>query len=380
MIKIYFDGNIPNHILYIIEYFNYTLTSLNDCDFIFSCKFYAETTNNIKIIQQNLNSYLNINKKVIVFLICDFSNILNIPNNVLLFRTSLYKTKKRYNEFLLPYIWECFLDKQFNNTNIYINSNISTSNDTNINELPIVGFCGRVDKYREGLINALQNDKYIKKNFILKKDFWGGDPHNSNLIDNFIKNIQESHFTICNRGNGNYSMRFYQTLSLGRIPVLIDTDLIFPFEDKIDWNEIIIIGQNETDVINKIKYWWKTKNINEIQLKCKKTFDIYFNHKTFLNNLFNDFYNTNNTNNNFMFPIDFDVIIYGKYNDLENLSNDNLIKHYIEHGKNEKRVYKLPDNFNVNSYKKMNLDLIHLNDNDLIKHYVNYGINENRNF
>lgn len=69
-------------------------------------------------------------------------------------------------------------------------------------------------------------------------------------------------------------MRFYQTLSAGIKPILTNTDMIFPFEDEIEWHSIVIIGENENDVINKVLDWWKNRNIEEIQIKCKK---MYFN-------------------------------------------------------------------------------------------------------
>ena len=360
--KLYFDGNIPNYIIPLIQDYKYEISSYNDCDFIISCKFYEETTNSVKKIQTNLSSYSNVYKKVIVFLICDFADNFIVPLNVILYRTSLLKSRMKVNEFILPYVWENFMYKTFKPL------------DKNIGHFPIVGFCGRVDKYREKLIKQIQDDKFIQNNFILKTEFWGGDPHNPTLIEDFINNIENSHFTICNRGNGNYAMRLYQTLSLGRIPVLIDTDLKFPFEDVIDWNEIAIIGKNEIDVINKIKYWWCTYDISAIQQDCKNTFIKFFNPLTFLSNVMDEL------SKKLIYPIDFDLIIYKKYSDLQHLNPSELINHYIHFGKKENRIYKLPENFNHNNYRLLNSDLSNLNYDQLIEHYINFGHIENRKF
>lgn len=366
MVKLYFDSNIPNHIIYMIEHYQFETSSLQECDFIISCKFYASTTNTLKKIQDNLNSYINIGKRVIVFLICDFADDFHIPNNVILFRTSIYKSHKKYNDFLLPYIWENFLHRPL--------TILPVTNK------PIIGFCGRVDKYREKIIKMMQQDNKLNCNFILKTQYWGGEPHNKTLINDFIKNIEDSHFTICNRGNGNYAMRFYQTLSLGRIPVLVDYDHIFPFENEINWNNYIIIGKNEQDVINKIKIWWKNKNILEIQKNCKELFEKYFSNKVFLKKIIDGMYDENNSDNKFIFPIDFDTNIYSKYRDLHNLDYNHLIHHYITKGKHENRIYKLPLNFNVNNYRILNPDLKNFGYNQLIEHYVNKGIYENRKY
>ena len=366
MIKLYFDNNIPYNIQHLIQYYPFEMSCLEDCDYIISCKFNEGNINTTQKIQNSLNSYVNIPKKVIVFLISDFADDFTIPYNVLLFRTSIYKSTKKFNEFLLPYIWENFLSTEF--------ITLEKSN------YPIVGFCGRVDKYREKLINMIKQDEYIKCNFILKQKFWGGDPHNTQLVNDFRTNIEQSHFTICNRGNGNYAMRFYQTLSLGRIPVLVDYDHIFPFENEIPWNDICIIGKNEQDVINKIKKWWKEKDILSIHKKCRTIFENYLCNKTFFTKIMEGFYDNKNKDNLFSFPLDFNSKIYGKYIDLEKLNFSQLIKHYMNNGIIEKRIYKLPYDFNVNSYRMLNNDLQNLNYDQLIKHFINFGIKENRQY
>jgi hypothetical protein len=361
MIKFYFDDIIPNHIYSIVYHFNYKLTSIHDCDYIISCKFYAETTNNIKTIQNNLDSYQNVNKKVIVFLICDFADNLHIPYNVILFRTSMYKSQKKFNEFLLPYVWEDI-------------DTVVEPLDRSNSELPIVGFCGRVDMYREKLVNALQNSNQVKCNFILRKDFWGGDPHNPNLFTEFINNIISSHFTVSNRGNGNYSMRFYQVLSAGRIPILTDSDLIFPFDDEIPWHNIAIIGKNEEDVINKISEWWRSKDIIIIQKKCKEIYNNFFDRRVFLQKIFD------NIINKYVIPMNFEPNIYNKYFDLKGMNCHQLLIHYIKNGKNENRIINLPENFDFNKYQKNYSDLINLNYEQLISHYVNFCVKENRKY
>ena len=48
------------------------------------------------------------------------------------------------------------------------------------------------------------------------------------------------------RGGGNFSKRFYETLAMGRIPALVDTDCLLPFESTMTWKDhIVSAGQNE---------------------------------------------------------------------------------------------------------------------------------------
>jgi hypothetical protein len=57
----------------------------------------------------------------------------------------------------------------------------------------------------------------------------------------FYESIHRSLYSICCRGTENYAIRFYETLCLGRIPVVVDTDLCFPLEESIDYERHCLI-------------------------------------------------------------------------------------------------------------------------------------------
>ncbi len=40
-------------------------------------------------------------------------------------------------------------------------------------------------------------------------------------------------YNLCVRANGNYTSRFFMTLIAGRIPLVLDTDCVFPWEEKV---------------------------------------------------------------------------------------------------------------------------------------------------
>ena len=264
-LHLYFDGsNFASD--FFKENVRHTETSMEDCDYIISAKIkFGEV--DVKQIQATLNSYKNTEKKVVFFLCSDYGKTLQTPANVLLFRTSLYKSIRKSNEFVLPYIWESF-DVPF--------TPLAKT------EQPIVGFCGNVKNnlgYRQSCINRFNTEPKIRTNFIGRHGFWGGKLHEENYTLDFKNNILNSHFTLSNRGRGNFSIRFYQVLSLGRIPALIDTDMLFPFEEEIDWDSLIIKTKTEHNLVNKILLFWKTKEEAEIiaiQKRCKAIFDTYF--------------------------------------------------------------------------------------------------------
>ena len=79
-------------------------------------------------------------------------------------------------------------------------------------------------------------------------------------------------------------------------------------------------------------------------------------------------------------PIDFDYTIYRIHRDLSHFNNESLKIHYINHGQREKRIYKLPDGFDTNTYKELNCDLQYFSHDGLIQHYINSGVKENRKY
>jgi hypothetical protein len=243
---------IPNHIKEKIS------IKLNDEEIIDSewGLYHKETIQNI------INSYIYNPKTVYIFLITDSCDSFIIPKNIKLYRTSLLKSHKADNEYILPYIWEGF--EQFHPLELI--------------EKPIVGFCGLVSPYRLKTIQLIQQDNRIISNFILRDHFWGGKPHDTEIVKDFLDNMKSSHFNICNRGAGNFSMRFYQTLSCGRIPILLNTDMLLPYEDEINWNEIIIMADKEEELIDKIL----DCDIIKRQIRCREIYDIYFAGTKFL--------------------------------------------------------------------------------------------------
>ena len=80
-------------------------------------------------------------------------------------------------------------------------------------------------------------------------------------------------------------MRFYQALSAGRIPILVNTDMLLPFNDRIPWQELIIIEDNEQKVIEKVIDWWNYKNLALIQSKCVEIYYKYFTNTNFIDNI-----------------------------------------------------------------------------------------------
>ena len=56
----------------------------------------------------------------------------------------------------------------------------------------------------------------------------------------FFNSIRDSRYVICPRGDGNQSLRFYETLSAGRVPILIDTKIKLPLGGRLNYSKITI--------------------------------------------------------------------------------------------------------------------------------------------
>ncbi|WP_299888625.1 exostosin family protein [uncultured Lacinutrix sp.] len=95
----------------------------------------------------------------------------------------------------------------------------------------------------------LASDKRLITNFILRNNYRAGvsqEIEKKKSTTEFYDNIFNTGYTFCSRGVGNFSVRFYETLAMGRIPILLNTDCRLPLDFIIDWNKhCIIIEENE---------------------------------------------------------------------------------------------------------------------------------------
>ncbi|MFC1734043.1 exostosin family protein [candidate division KSB1 bacterium] len=241
------------------------------------------------------------NKKILVFDLSDFDYDINIPNSIIL-RTSQYKYKKKENEFIIPPLVE---DLGANKDLVFRSKSDSL----------VVGFTGWADflnlkqrikhevknliwdikslwnshskvhkqgiYFRRQAIKILKKSDLIKTDFILRKSYSSHsdtielDPKKAR--EEYIQNILDSDFVLCPKGDGNYSARFYEVLSLGRIPVLIDTETILPNEEKIAYGDFILrIDYKDIYKMDRIIYSFYS-NINEesfieMQRKAREAF------------------------------------------------------------------------------------------------------------
>jgi len=268
------DTKLHKRLSPLFKYFNYN-EDISKTNFIIYPeiiwgKSYLETIKIIFSFMIKYKKYIIENRKVIFFLNCDFRDPLYLKNTII-FRTSIEYSKLQVNERILPIIWPEKLGK----FTYFLDQN---------NPLPIVGFCGCLDtnEFRKIVSDLIKNNKEIQDNFILRNTFLATDiPDKEQTKNDFYKNINESHFTLCLNGFGNFSIRFYQTLSMGRIPIFLETDTILPFKNEIDWENTIIMDKNPKNLVEKIIYCYQNEDIIKKQKKCLEIFNKYFTFNAF---------------------------------------------------------------------------------------------------
>ena len=90
----------------------------------------------------------------------------------------------------------------------------------------------------------MKNKAAVETAFIVRDDVfqWSEDwfrRRHSERVE-FVRNMAESDYVVCIRGGGNFSCRFFEALCCGRIPVLVDTDSVIPFEFAVDWDRYVV--------------------------------------------------------------------------------------------------------------------------------------------
>lgn len=255
-------------------------------------------------------------KEIIVFIGGDLSHDIFIDDMIVL-KGSQYRYLKRDNEIIVP---------------IFVEELGRQPLVREKREVPIVGFCGwagfpslkarvkyeilnaicdvkallghpyaRAHKkglwFRRKAMRALEEVKEIETRFIVRMSFSGNrktialDPEAARK--EYLDNMEESHFMLAPKGEGNFSVRFLEAMALGCIPVLIDTECCLPFEDIIPYDELIVrVPWQETAraaeyVLNR---WGKltSEEYHRLQDQLRSTFRTHLRYDAFFNRLFSE--------------------------------------------------------------------------------------------
>jgi hypothetical protein len=243
------------------------VTNIKDCDIaIFPRKVFdpLDFTFDSSVFEA-VRLAASVDKPILIDATCDFDKPLIIPHASIL-RFGLFKTLKRQQEFERPYWTKQSQKNELEALPIH-----------NYSSKPSVGFSGTTNSpgklfhigrslplfiskrllakgriarpidlrlkkgmshtLRAGAMQFLSRDARIQCNFDITNnlsDYYNSaNPNRSSIEAIFNENMSKSDYILCVRGVGNYTPRFYMTLNAGRIPLVVDTDKTFPFEEKI---------------------------------------------------------------------------------------------------------------------------------------------------
>jgi hypothetical protein len=227
---------------------------------------------NFRIPNEALRAYLGSQREraaehhlpIFCFSLGDFTDTVRFDPSVRAFRLSVYRSSMSPQDIVMPTLIED-----------HAQEGITLRNKRG---KPIVSFCGmggfsswdRWLKYylknafysvwgmfkpvvrarklgvywRRRAMRACMRSSLVEANFIIRSSYSGDlrtielDP--ARARQEYLENIVESDFVLAPKGDGNYSNRFLEVLSLGRIPVVVDTDIALPLEDVIDYSKIMV--------------------------------------------------------------------------------------------------------------------------------------------
>lgn len=95
--------------------------------------------------------------------------------------------------------------------------------------------------FRHRILDAFEKSPLTETRFVLRTRYRAGVRSNDRSDSaqqtrrEFVQNVLDTDYTVCVRGGGNFSVRFYEALAMARIPAFIDTDCLLPFREHIDW-------------------------------------------------------------------------------------------------------------------------------------------------
>jgi Exostosin family len=101
---------------------------------------------------------------------------------------------------------------------------------------------------RRRALTALERDERVVTDFVVRDQYRAGVRSLEERTDrthptatDFYENIRRTGYTVCVRGGGNFSTRLYETLCLGRIPIVVDDDGVLPWQGRVPWDELAVV-------------------------------------------------------------------------------------------------------------------------------------------
>ncbi len=258
-------------------------------------------------------------KEIVVFFAGDCCAEKVPIKNATTIRTAVYRSQKNQKDIIMPSLVEDFVKE-------YLGDEISIRQKS---AKPVIGFCGLaqrdswnmklktftyhglmlakslelgVSPYKGKILRnqalkvLAESPSLVDTNFIIREGsvsvyLTTEDPvQRQKTRAEFVKNLVESDYNLCCRGSANYSIRLYEILSCGRIPIFIDTDCVLPYDSVIDWKKYCVwIDEKEVPYIaEKVAEFHSNisdKEFSDLQHECRKLWKNWLSAEGFYTNL-----------------------------------------------------------------------------------------------
>jgi hypothetical protein len=189
-----------------------------------------------------------------IMLLSESDELSRSPNNgATLFRSSAFGSRLQRHERIAT---GCVPD-------LFNERDASSPELAGWRDVPSVGFIGHVTsglrsvsylrrgwqhfsgfRFRERVLRAFESHRAVSSDFVRRGHNLGppmaGTDHDAfrkAMRSEYVRSVFRNPYSLCIRGAGNWSYRLFETLSAGRIPVLIDTDCALPLEGEVPWDD-----------------------------------------------------------------------------------------------------------------------------------------------
>jgi len=150
---------------------------------------------------------------------------------------------------------------------------------------------------RAQLLMNLEKDAEINTHFIYRKKYRAGSVTKEERYQStleFFQNIHNSQYILCFRGAGNFSVRFYETLAMGRIPIVVDTNGFFPLENAINWKKHAVwVPYNKRNKLADFIVQFHQKHTPDSFVRFQESNRTLWEEKLTLEGFFNSLFNAN---------------------------------------------------------------------------------------
>lgn len=291
------------------------VNEVNKANVIFLPHDYLSIKNQKEYLEE-LSTFAEVSKKQILAFAYGDYNMPIILKGFIILRPTAYKNLLQPNEIIVP----AFIDDITG-----LSNNIRQRAGTPI---PTIGFAGMVGMpsffdelkfnlkvlykkifnansvyklpgiyFRRIAVKILNKSSLCKTNFIIRNSYSAsahtisGSPEK--VREEYIDNLLNSDLGLVVRGNGNYSLRFFELLALGRVPVFVDTNTPLPLEEIINYDEFMLrVDYADLEEMPKlVQSFWNSlspEKFEKMQLKAKQTYQEYLRVDKFYANLFRD--------------------------------------------------------------------------------------------